>query len=179
TERILNEEGLKKSRHDAEQAKLTQEQFMANISHEIRTPMNGIMGMTDLLSKTPMNEEQADYLHTIRQSSENLMVLINDILDFSKIEAGKLELENISFKINEVIKQLSIPLIAKAKEKNLNFNLKIDHKVPLKVLGDPLRLNQILTNILSNAIKFTNSGSVNITVSAECYISPLVKIIFK
>ncbi len=179
TERILNEEGLKKSRYDAEQAKLTQEQFMANISHEIRTPMNGIIGMTHLLSHTSLNEEQQDYLQTIQQSSQNLMILINDILDFSKIEAGKLELEHIPFKVTDIIEQVSTPLRAKIIEKNLQLNIKIDHKVPSKIIGDPLRLNQILTNILSNAIKFTSQGSVNLTVSAVSYNAPLVKLIFK
>jgi PAS domain S-box-containing protein len=179
TERILNEEGLKKSRHDAEQAKLTQEQFMANISHEIRTPMNGIIGMANLLSNTVLDEQQEDYLQTIQQSSRNLMVLINDILDFSKIEAGKLELEHISFKITDILEQITTPLKTKVREKNLEFNINVDHKVPSKIVGDPLRLNQILTNILSNAIKFTPKGAINLNVSAISYNAPLVKIIFK
>ncbi|RZM28405.1 MAG: PAS domain-containing hybrid sensor histidine kinase/response regulator [Pedobacter sp.] len=179
TERILNEEGLKKSRHEAENARLTQEQFMANISHEIRTPMNGIMGMTDLLSATNLDSMQSDYLEIIRQSSNNLMVLINDILDFSKIEAGKLELERISFKINDVLNQVIDAIKVKAAEKQLSVNLSIDHKVPLGVLGDPLRLYQIISNILSNAIKFTNSGSVNINVTAISYNSNIVKVLFQ
>lgn len=179
TERIVNEEGLKKSRHEAENARLTQEQFMANISHEIRTPMNGIMGMTDLLSATNLDPVQSDYLEIIRQSSGNLMVLINDILDFSKIEAGKLELERISFKINDVLSQVMDAMKVKAQEKQLPVYLNIDHKVPLGVLGDPLRLYQIISNILSNAIKFTTVGSVHLNVTAQSYNSGVVKVQFR
>ncbi|TCD00215.1 ATP-binding protein [Pedobacter psychroterrae] len=179
TERIVYEEGLKKSRHEAENARLTQEQFMANISHEIRTPMNGIMGMTSLLSETSLDATQDEYLEIIRQSSKNLMVLINDILDFSKIEAGKLELEKIAFKITDVLTQVIDSMQVKAKEKQLPVHLTIDHKVPLGVLGDPLRLHQIISNILSNAIKFTSEGAIHIDVTAQSCNFGIVKLQFR
>ncbi|WP_256004302.1 hybrid sensor histidine kinase/response regulator [Pedobacter deserti] len=179
TERILSEEGLRKSREEAEHARLTQEQFMANISHEIRTPMNGVMGMAELLKATPLTEEQAEYVGIISQSSNNLMVLINDVLDFAKIEAGRLELECISFKISEVLNQVLSAMRFKAAERKLNLSLHADHKVPLGVLGDPLRLYQILSNIVSNAIKFTPSGSVTIDVTARSHDSSLVMVIFR
>ena len=179
TERILNEEGLKKSRHEAENAKMTQEQFMANISHEIRTPMNGIMGMTDLLTTTELDSTQREYVQIIGQSSKNLMVLINDILDFSKIEAGKLELERIPFKINDVLNQVISSVKAKVEEKQLPIRLNIDYKVPLGVIGDPLRLYQILSNVLSNAIKFTVEGSVQIDVTANSDNSDTIAVQFK
>ncbi|RZK71969.1 MAG: PAS domain-containing hybrid sensor histidine kinase/response regulator [Pedobacter sp.] len=179
TERILNEEGLKKSREEAEHARLTQEQFMANISHEIRTPMNGIMGMTDLLNGTNLDTEQRDYLETIQQSSKNLMVLINDILDFSKIEAGMLELESIPFKINDVVDQVFDAIAPKANHKHLTLSKQIDHRVPLHVMGDSLRLYQILANILSNAVKFTEKGAVELNITASCHNSPFLKVVFK
>jgi PAS domain S-box-containing protein len=179
TERILNEKGLEISRQEAEHARLTQEQFMANISHEIRTPMNGIMGMTDLLSGTPLLPEQIDYLDTIRQSSTSLMALINDILDFSKIEAGMLQLEHIQFKVCDIIDQSFNFLKVKAGQKNIFLDCKIDHKVPAALLGDPLRLYQIITNLLSNAIKFTTEGGVSILVTAKAYRAPSVTLIIK
>jgi PAS domain S-box-containing protein len=179
TERILNEKGLEISRQEAEHARLTQEQFMANISHEIRTPMNGIMGMADLLSETPLLPEQRDYLETIKQSSTNLMALINDILDFSKIEAGMLQLEHIPFKVSGVIEQCFDFLKVKAIQKNIYLNCDIDHKVPACLLGDPLRLYQIVSNLLSNAIKFTAEGGITVTVSAKAYRAPAVTLIIK
>ncbi|MFP5080106.1 ATP-binding protein [Pedobacter sp. JCM 36344] len=179
TERIFHENGLKKSREEAEHARLTQELFMANISHEIRTPMNGIMGMTDLLNGTDLNLEQRDYLKIIQQSSLNMMVLINDILDFSKIEAGMMELEHIPFKINDIVDQAFDAIRAKSIQKNLKLSRQIDHKVPLFVIGDPLRLYQILVNILSNAVKFTEHGSVGISITACSFSSPFLKVIFK
>ena len=166
TDRILNEQRLEISRQEAEHARLTQEQFMANISHEIRTPMNGIMGMTDLLSETPLHPEQRDYLDTIKQSSINLMALINDILDFSKIEAGMLQLEEVPFKVSAVIEQSLNSLKVKASQKNIYLDCNIDHKVPAALVGDPLRLYQIISNLLSNAIKFTTDGGVSLALSA-------------
>jgi PAS domain S-box-containing protein len=174
TERILNERGLEISRQEAEDARLTQEQFMANISHEIRTPMNGIIGMTDLLSETALLPEQQDYIATIKQSSTSLMALINDILDFSKIEAGMLQLEHIPFKVSDVIEQSFDLLKLKASQKNIYLNCNIDHKVPASLLGDPLRLYQIISNLLSNAIKFTTKGGISVTVSAKAFRAPEV-----
>jgi PAS domain S-box-containing protein len=179
TEGVLNEKGLQISREEAENARLTQEQFMANISHEIRTPMNGIIGMTDLLSETALLPEQQDYLATIKQSSTSLMALINDILDFSKIEAGMLQLEHIPFKVSGVIEQSFDLLKLKANQKKIYLNCSIDHKVPAALLGDPLRLYQIMCNLLSNAIKFTAEGGISVTVSAKAFKAPEVTLIIK
>ncbi len=143
------------------------EQFLANMSHEIRTPLNAIMGMTRLLHEKDPKPKQMKYLNAITQSSEHLLVLINDILDFSKIEAGKIELENIPFSIRDAINNVHTTLRFKAEEKGLTFSARISPEVPSAIIGDPVRLSQVLINLAGNAIKFTANGSVMITCSAE------------
>lgn len=149
----------------AEISQERQSQFLSNMSHEIRTPMNGILGISKMLSKTDLDENQQNYLKTIVKSSENLMVIINDILDFSKIDAGKLDIEDIRFNLHETINVAENVLISKAKEKGLCLNFEIDNDVPQWIKGDSVRINQILLNLISNAIKFTESGGVTVKVS--------------
>jgi len=155
------------ARKEAVEGSRIKSQFLANISHEIRTPLNSIIGFTNLLLKTNLNPEQQDQLQTIQKSSENLLAIINDILDFSKIEAGKLSLDigvvNIPKVLEEVIEILS-PL---AKQKNLEQVLSIDPDVPRQILSDALRIKQVVTNLLNNAIKFSDSGRLQIRVSVE------------
>lgn len=154
------------AREQAEQSTRSKEVFLANMSHEIRTPMNAILGMSNQLSKTPLNKKQLFYLDTINSASENLLVIINDILDLSKIEAGKLSLEKIAFEPAEVIKRAIQVLIHKAEEKGLVLgNSFFDKKASPVLIGDPYRLNQVLLNIITNAIKFTEKGSVDIRLS--------------
>lgn len=140
-------------------------QFLSNISHEIRTPMNAILGMSDLLATTPLNEPQSKYVNAIRRSSENLLVIVNDVLDFSKLEAGKTELENHPFKPMDVINDVYNTLKFKVEEKGIRFELVTNTLSGVMLLGDHIRLYQILMNLVGNAIKFTEKGSV--TLSAE------------
>ncbi|WP_420265894.1 response regulator [Candidatus Magnetominusculus dajiuhuensis] len=141
--------------------------FLANMSHEIRTPMNAIIGMTHLLFKTPLDEKQLDYLSKVQSSAKSLLGIINDILDFSKIEAGRLEIENIPFHLDEVLHNISDLITIKTDEKNLEFCFSIAKNVPLVLIGDPLRLGQILTNLANNAVKFTSEGEIIIHIGAE------------
>jgi signal transduction histidine kinase len=140
------------------------DQFLANMSHEIRTPMNAIVGMTKLMLKMDQGEDNMKYLSAIQQASGNLLVIVNDILDVSKIEAGKMEIEQIPFSLINVVEGVQNTLQFKAEEKNLPFFVVIDKDIPTTIVGDPTRLTQVLINLIGNAIKFTESGSVTLKV---------------
>lgn len=165
-------ESLKKINFELNETKMSlietqkfRDQFMANMSHEIRTPMNAIVGLTNLLIKSDLNSQQAKYLDVIRKSGENLLVIINDILDLSKIEAGKMELEKHPFPLISTLDSIKLILNIKAEEKGIFLNESIDDGIPEYVVGDETRFTQIITNLVGNAIKFTENGGV--TLKAE------------
>jgi PAS domain S-box-containing protein len=155
---------LMKAQKKLEESMKIKEQFLANMSHEIRTPMNAIVGFTDLILKTELTTEQKQYINAVKISGKNLLVIINDILDFSKIQSGKFVFEDIEFKLSQLISTITELMHPKAAEKNLQLSSKIDDAILDNLIGDPTRLNQILLNLVGNAIKFTKQGEVKIVV---------------
>ena len=148
----------------AERANAAKSDFLANMSHEIRTPMNAISGMADLCLLTNLNDSQKGYLHKLKSASRSLLSLINDILDFSKIEAGKMEIEDVTFNLNELIDNLANIVVINAEEKGLEFIVNCAPDTPFHLKGDPLRINQILINLCSNAVKFTEQGNILVSI---------------
>ncbi len=167
TRRKKSQEQLVVAIQEAQDAKQMQEQFLANMSHEIRTPMNGIKGMTDLLMDTPLSSKQQELTGIIKSSVNNLLVIINDILDFSKIKAGKLNIEKIGFSLKEVMNSSTAIFEHRLKKKGLGLEMVLDANIPDWLTGDPHRLNQVLINLLGNAIKFTDHGHIHIGVTLQ------------
>ncbi len=173
-----NEEALIKARLTAESADKAKMLFLTNMSHEIRTPMNAIVGITDILLEEDIDKKHKDNLHIIKHSADNLLVIINDILDFSKIEAGKIELEQIEFNIREMLDNVLKTFLLKTTQKDISFEILIDEEIPQQLIGDPFRLNQVLINIINNAIKFTHEGKVTCSIKTVSSTNDIITIKF-
>jgi signal transduction histidine kinase/FixJ family two-component response regulator len=165
--RMLVEKQLLKAKEEAEAGSQAKGDFLANMSHEIRTPLNAVIGMTELTLGTELTDEQQEYLETVRASSESLLRLLNDILDFSKIEAGQLEMTKIVFDLQTSLDHVADILAVKAQKAGLELTCSIKPDVPTALVGDPMRLCQVIVNLTANAIKFTQEGQVNITVETK------------
>lgn len=164
TDRIISDFELKKAKEAAEESVQVKNDFLANMSHEIRTPLNAVIGFTDLLLETQLTQEQREHLETMRSSGEILLTLINNVLDLSKLESNKFEIEKIPFNLNRTLNEVVKLMKVKAHEKEVFLNLNISPNVPEEVVGDSNRISQILLNLIGNAIKFTDKGSVTVTI---------------
>ncbi len=172
TERKAAEETLLKAKELAEEAVKSKSTFLATMSHEIRTPMNGVLGMLEVLERTPLESEQRRFVAVIRESAQALLIIINDILDFSKIEAGRLEIERVPMSLRAVVEGVADLLSTRAREKLLDLIVDVDPDLPDTRIGDPVRLRQILLNLVGNSLKFTERGHVAVMVSAGRVLPP-------
>ncbi|MBD2769117.1 PAS domain S-box protein [Hymenobacter sp. BT664] len=172
------EQSLREAKELAEDSTRAKEQFLANMSHEIRTPMNAILGMSQLLAKTPLAPKQSNYLHAISVSAQNLLVIINDILDLSKLDAGKMTIEKVGFNVSRLFAEVEKTLLYKAEEKGLHLTVAMSPLVPDVVVGDPHRITQILLNLGGNAVKFTSKGEVTIACEVGGYYDNMVLLAF-
>jgi signal transduction histidine kinase/CheY-like chemotaxis protein/HPt (histidine-containing phosphotransfer) domain-containing protein len=170
---------LQLANEDANRSRTDKEEFFAYTSHEIRTPLNAVVGMSRLLGETDLNPGQQKYLRTINSSAQNILFLVNDVLDLSKIESGTIELENVDFSIQEIVTDLINSLDFKLREKNVSLISRLDRSIPIVLMGDPHRINQIVLNLVDNAIKFTSDGEVCIAISVTHETEKSIALLFE
>lgn len=178
TDSVIREKELEEARQKAENAASSQERFLASMSHDMRTPLNGVVGMINLLEQTSLSAEQKEYMEAMKVSSYNLRVLINDILDVSKIQAGKLNIERVLFDLNEILVSVNNVFSHEASRKGVVFSIELPPDTPVMLEGDPSRLNQILNNLIGNALKFTAQGFVKLKLEHENLVDDKVNIEF-
>lgn len=178
-DRKRHEEELKAAKEAAEAGARAKAEFLATMSHEIRTPMNAVIGMTDLLKETPLTEVQLDYVETIHTSGDNLLSIINDILDYSKIDSGNLTIEDQPFDLVQSIEEVYGLLTPKAREKHLELLHYIAQDIPQKIIGDPIRIRQVLVNLINNAIKFTEKGEIFVAVTKQHTTGKQLQLLFE
>ena len=178
TDSVIREKELEEARQKAENAASSQERFLASMSHDMRTPLNGVVGMINLLEQTSLSAEQKEYMEAMKVSSYNLRVLINDILDVSKIQAGKLNIERVLFDLNEILVSVNNVFSHEASRKGVVFSIELPLDTPVMLEGDPSRLNQILNNLIGNALKFTAQGFVKLKLEHENLVDDKVNIEF-